>query len=497
MKKNKFISFIKKSWLLSLIILLAFVFRLFRLNHPLLDWHSFRQADTASVTREFVKHNYPLWQPHYHDLGSIQSGAANLEGYRFVEFPLINYLLAIPLKAFPRWDLVIFSRLMTALASSLSVLLLYFILQKWQKNKTLSLLATAFFAFLPFAIYYGRAILPEPWQILFCLMTILSFTYYLEKKNFTFWLLSLFSFSLALLLKPTSVFIFPLLMLLAGQKYDWQFLKKGELYLLVFISFLPLLWWRNYMQQFPTGIPASDWLFNSDQIRLRPAWWRWLFYERLTKTWLGYFGLLFFLAGLIPEKWLLFKKNVRLRLSSFDWQTYVLMASFFLYLVIFATGNVRHDYYQVILLPVIALVYARGLVYIFTWWRDKLNLRLALVLLLLINMVSLYFAWNQNLGKFNVNNWAAFKLGKVADQILPAQALVIADSFDADTNFLFQTNRTGWSEANKWEEKLVQGAEFYLTTNFDDRFHQLVKTYPLFYQDENGAILDLRGGQKL
>ena len=41
--------------LLSLIILIGFVARVYKLDSPIADWHSWRQADTAAVTRNFIK----------------------------------------------------------------------------------------------------------------------------------------------------------------------------------------------------------------------------------------------------------------------------------------------------------------------------------------------------------------------------------------------------------------------------------------------------------
>src|SRR5689334_19814520 len=80
-----------KEWVfLGIILIIATVMRLYRITNPLADWHSFRQADTASVTREYVKHGIDLLHPTYHDLSNIQSGKDNPKGYRMVEFPLVN-----------------------------------------------------------------------------------------------------------------------------------------------------------------------------------------------------------------------------------------------------------------------------------------------------------------------------------------------------------------------------------------------------------------------
>ena len=75
-------------------VLIGFGVRLSHLTSPLADWHSWRQVDTASVAREYVKHGIDFLHPTYHDLSSIPSGKENPAGYRMVEFPLINGFVA-------------------------------------------------------------------------------------------------------------------------------------------------------------------------------------------------------------------------------------------------------------------------------------------------------------------------------------------------------------------------------------------------------------------
>ena len=83
----------KNKLILIFIILVAFLVRLYRIDNPIADWHSFRQADTASVTREYIENSIDLLRPRYHDLSNIQSGFDNPMGYRMVEFPFINGLI--------------------------------------------------------------------------------------------------------------------------------------------------------------------------------------------------------------------------------------------------------------------------------------------------------------------------------------------------------------------------------------------------------------------
>ncbi|MBQ6154368.1 glycosyltransferase family 39 protein, partial [bacterium] len=289
--------------MLMVIVGVGFGCRLWRINYPLMDWHSFRQADTASVTWEFVKHNYPIWLPHYHDLGKIQSGQVNLDGYRMVEFPIINYLLALILHINKSWSVEMVSRLASVLASTGSIVCLYYFCRQVMREVTekkatiVSLLAAATIAILPYSVYYGRAVLPEPFQVFFGLLSLLAFSYYLQKRNWQLWLATAVSLMLALLLKPTTVFWGPVWLYLAWHNEGWQCLKRKDLWFLAIAAVAPLGWWRLFICQFPSGIPANAWLLNGPihgtPPRWRPMWWRWLFYERLIKLWLGYGGAVF------------------------------------------------------------------------------------------------------------------------------------------------------------------------------------------------------------
>ena len=78
---NKFDAF----WL-ALILCIALGLRLYKINTPLADWHSWRQVDTAAVARNFAEGDFNLLYPKYDDLSSVQTGKYNPQGYRFVSF---------------------------------------------------------------------------------------------------------------------------------------------------------------------------------------------------------------------------------------------------------------------------------------------------------------------------------------------------------------------------------------------------------------------------
>src|SRR3989344_276658 len=90
-KKQVFGNFLMNSkFLILLIIVAGFAVRLYRIDNPVADWHSWRQADTAAVTRNFYRFGFTPLTPRYDDLSNIQTGKDNPHGYRFVEFPIYN-----------------------------------------------------------------------------------------------------------------------------------------------------------------------------------------------------------------------------------------------------------------------------------------------------------------------------------------------------------------------------------------------------------------------
>ncbi|OGJ38649.1 MAG: hypothetical protein A2383_00190 [Candidatus Pacebacteria bacterium RIFOXYB1_FULL_39_46] len=477
--------------LLTVLLLAALLVRLYRVDNPVLDWHAFRQADTASVTREYVKHGIDLLRPHYHDLSNIQSGQPNLEGWRMVEFPLINGLLALLLRALPNWPLVFISRLFSIIASLGSLSFLYFLVKKLTKSRKMAWLSGFFFAFLPYSIYYSRVILPEPFMLLFSLGSLYFFATALTlKKPFTNWRwwASAVLLSLAILLKPFVVFLFPVFAVLFWQAWKtghWsiRFSDWGWWLIYLLIALLPFGWWRTWIEQFPSGIPASDWLFNGNGIRFTPAWVRWIFYERLTKLILGFGGVI--LAGVA----MFFSKN-RLKTILWAWALSLLA-----YVMVLATGNVQHDYYQVIFIPLVSICLGVGTWQTWQWFnaffaKKNIQLKLARLSLIILIFLNFYLTWQQIKGFFNVNHWEYQKAGRAVDRLVPTDAKLIAPAF-GDTQFLFQTNRTGWPIGFEIQNKIDQGATHYVTTSLDDEARELAETYAIIEKNDLFLLLDL------
>jgi len=464
----------KDSFSLGLILLLALFSRLYRIDNPIADWHAFRQADTASVTREYVKADkINLLEPHYQDLSNIQSGLDNLKGYRMVEFPFVNGGLALILKTFKSLDLVLFSRLASVFISLLTIVVIYQLVRNISGQKT-ALLSALVFAVLPYSVFYSRAILPEPYFLFFSTFSIWQFYLFAKNRSWYPYFLSIIGLALAALLKPFVVFLAPVYLIIAWQFRQNKIFKDPRVYLLPVIAFAPMFIWREWIKNFPSGIPDSDWLFNSNNIRLQPAWFRWLFYERITKLFLGYFGVIFLFTNLL-------KKNKEMLIYGAWW------LGVLIYFVVIATGNVQHDYYQNFILPILVISVARGMIILY----EKLHKKLALPVITLLFGLSIFFANKQIAGYYNVNHWEYIKAGAAVDQLVNQNALVIAPAM-GDTHFLFQTNRRGWPIGFDIEDKINKGATIYVSTSYDWEAKELETKYEVLAHTDDYIIIDLK-----
>src|SRR3989337_1377858 len=113
-------------FILVVILAVGFAVRMYKIDNPIADWHSWRQADTAAVTRNFVR--YTLRE------------------------------------VFPFNSLEFWGRMTSVLSALASAVFIYLIVSRHASEKT-AMLASFFYLLLPFNIYFTRVILPDPFMV--------------------------------------------------------------------------------------------------------------------------------------------------------------------------------------------------------------------------------------------------------------------------------------------------------------------------------------------
>ena len=466
--------------ILTIILILGFLVRLYKINNPIADWHSWRQADTASVTRNYVNLGLNLFYPKYQDISKIQTGYFNREGLRLVEFPVFNLFHYLLVKLLPRVSFDALGRLTSIVFSVFSAFVLFLIgkrfLGKWG-----GLLSSSLFLFIPFNIYFSRVVLPEPLCVFFSLFSLWLFIKYIDSEKVFYLLVSGIIFSLALLIKPFVLFYaFPMFYLLLSKYSIKRILNTPKLLinLLIFVDLVlvPLFLWRAWIGKHPEGIPYFTWAFNGDFIRFRPAFWRWIFGERIGRLILGIWGLVPFVVGVVAKKK--------------DYFNLSLMLGALTYVFIVATASVRHDYYQILIIPPICLLAAEGSLAL--WNNNIFNKWLARPILIFSIVLGLGMGWYQVKEYYKIDHPEIIAAGQAVDRLTPKNALVIAP-YNGDTAFLYQTQRWGWPVVDDSFENIIKlGATTYVSVNLGSGDTKYVEAkYKTIEKTSQYIIVDL------
>ena len=492
-------------FILFVILVLAFVLRLHKFNTPLADWHSWRQADTSSVTRNFFKDGIHMLYPTYDDVSSIASGQPNPKGYRMVEFPIYNAVSTFIKKLIPEVDFHQAGRL-TSILASLGTLSFLFLLVRKYISRRAAMLTGIFFAVLPYNIFYSRVVLPEPFLLFASTGMIWMFDKWIEQKfkvqsskfkikEVVYFILAIVFSAMALLIKPSAGFLFLPIAYLIWRHIGLRGLINPWIIAYGILTVVPFIWWRWWISHFPEGIPAYTWLLNGNNIRFKGAFFFWIFADRIGRLILGYWGVILLFLGIIG------KPNTKE-----GWFFYTWLLGILLYLFTFATGNVQHDYYQAITIPILCIFLAKGADFLLKMPRDIINKKMSLLMLGVIAFFMLSFGWYHIRDFFNINHPEIAEAGSEVDRLTKSNGRVIAP-YQGDTAFLYQTNRKGWPiMEGSIDEMVAKGAHYYVSTNYDDLTKELIaeaenprttKPYKILKQTPQYVIIQLVPDKKL
>lgn len=468
--------------LFVLVLGVAVATRWQHINAPIAEWFSWRQSDTAAVGKLYAKDGIDLLRPRYYDISRIQSGLDNPQGLRMVEFPLYNASFGWLYQTFPQISIEMWARLVTALLSLGALAALYIILRD-EIGEAAAFFGGLFFAVNPYIVFYSRSILPDMPATSIAVMSGLLAHWYARTKRW-YWLMgACLLFAVALLIKPTVVFYSLLLLYFivkgAGSKRKGFFLSA----LVLGLAAIPVYWWRQYILQFPEGIPASDWLLTSvntstglHSVFMRPAFFRWILFERINNLILGGYLTFFVILGM-------FFSNKK---SYVHWVFAAVAAS---YLLTFQGGNVQHDYYQIIITPALAVLVGAGVQYLLI--QKGFGFRIVRYFsIALIFILGIAFSYYQVNPYYNQNS-DLLLIADVIRSITKSTDRIVVDA-QGDSTVLYAADRFGYPAIyNELETIRAEGkAEYFVTTNSDYK-QKLDGVYPLVFENDKVLIFSL------
>ncbi|MEK7078850.1 MAG: glycosyltransferase family 39 protein [Patescibacteria group bacterium] len=474
--------------ILGCILAVALIFRLYKVTAPLSDAYSWRQADTAAVARNFARNGFTLFEPHYDDLSSIQSGSENPTGLRFVEFPIYNAMFAGLYSLLPFVPIEAYGRLVTIFFSLLVIAIIYYLLLK-EHSRLSAFMGAMIYSVFPAFVFFSRVVLPETTAVAFSFMAILFLYWWQNQKKSHFALmlfgLSTLCFALSILIKPTVIFYGIVLLYIFISKYKFGLLKKFDFYFYFFLAALPFILWRLYIDKFPEGIPSSDWLITSVNtfegqkvIFMRPAFFRWVFYERINLMIFGGYMTAFFVAGIFTK------------LKKYFIHTIFLGA--LAYLFVFQGGNVQHEYYQTVIFPPLAMFAGIGIA---LFMKDRKNFIHPIIIypaVVVLAALSIMFSYYYKVKDFYTYPEDLNQMAKILDTFTRPNDKVITDRL-GDTTLLYLADRRGAPMLYKTIEQLKTDGYTYYMTDKKEIIEDLKtkKQYPVLFENSQFVLFKL------
>lgn len=154
------------------ILLLALALRLYRIDAPYVDAHSWRQVTNADIAR--------LWTEIPIDIFFPQVSWGGADGYAGMEFPLLHFLTALVWRAVGVSDAA--GRLVAVAFSVTSVWLIY-LLGTRLFNRAVGRGAALLLAFAPSYVYFGRTLLSDVPMLTFSIAAVLAYAAYFDTSR--------------------------------------------------------------------------------------------------------------------------------------------------------------------------------------------------------------------------------------------------------------------------------------------------------------------------
>ncbi len=454
---TKALSDSSRYWPIISIVILAVCIRLYGVTNPLYDLNYWRQTETAALARNYHEDNLPFLYPEVDWIGP--------HGHAEMEFPLYPYILSWIYRIL--WPSEIFGRLLTILCSAGAILAIWDIVRQ-TINRRIALLAAAFFAASPLAVYFGRTYQPDMMMVFFSTASISCLLRWMgESKNVWFYC-SAILLALGVLLKPPCLLVvLPLSWILYKQEGQTFILNK-ENWIYASIVIVPAILWYAHAQTFFEETGATFmWHFKNFSVErhLFSVWSSFEFWTtigmRFTDGILAYVGLLPFIIGI----WRLF----------YPWPGRALLGWWVAGVAVFYLAipghHIGHTYYSLLAIPPAAIITAIGCDKLGHWLNSYLHFSYNwIVLLPLITAIlgfSLLISRNYY-GKLYYYYDDALALR----QLVPENELIaVKDDLMHTPEFFYFINRNGWHLANypakgtdnsPWIEKVrKKGAAYY------------------------------------
>ena len=421
---------------LALVLALALVLRLVHVGAPILGVHSWRQADTAAMARNFHENGYRFFEP------QVDWGGSG-PGYVECELPAFPYAVALAygvLGPSEAWG-----RLLAALLSTLTVYLLYRLARDAYGDDRAALAAAFVFAVLPLSVFYGRAFMPESAMLCASVAALHAFDRWTATGKRRWYVLAAVATAMAALLKLPCLYLGLPLLYLAWRTWGAGLVRRPALWLFAVLVLAPVALWYVHAHELYRhgGVTFGIWGYGSDKwgnwgLVASSDFWNGVLLRSLAERQLTWAGVPLAVAGLLLPR-------VGRRGGLVDWW----LAALGVYLVVVARGNLLHEYYQLPFLPPLSIAMGRAIAAAFAP-GDRRTLRAGVATALVAAMLVLSGSrltsyWRREEPPRSMLHRLALEVDR---QTPPGARIVALDQ--GNPTLLYLAHRKGWHA--RWED---------------------------------------------
>jgi len=403
---------------LLLILLLSLGLRLYRINYPYLDHHSWRQTDTAMIAKNFYYRNFNILKPEVDWRGNEPSVGE-------YEFQVTTFLSAILYIFFGIKDWV--GRIVPILFSLLSIVYIYRLVKFYFEE--IPALFTAFvYAILPLNLFFTRTPMPDSGMLFFSIASVFHYSKYIKGENIKEFVLALVFTSLAFLSKFPGLCVLPPLVFIAFGKYKHGVASKGKVWLFFLIALSVAAVYYGYMHH-AADIKMYTYKIGADKWGSMQVWQSSLFYKtlysRLTTVIFTQLGAVLLVCGIF--------------LAGKNFLFHVWLFSVILYFFAVGKGNQIHSYYQMPILPAGSLFIGLALYRIF-------QIRYVKYLSFGLCTVLLYLSVSNVLPLYRMYAYTSYEAAMKLKEIDSSQGVILSVLYRRDVmpELLYYADRKGW-----------------------------------------------------
>ena len=332
---NKISFKVVQQFLLALTLLLGLGIRLYDLKDPPLDFHAVRQLRSALIAREVYYQISPGFTQEQKDK---MASLAALEEYEPAILEQIVGFTDYLLGSEEFWVGRIYSSIFWVIGG----IALYWLARRLTSFYP-ALAGLAFYLFLPFSVIAGRSFQPEPWMVMWILFSACAFYRWSEKPNWKWAVISGIIGGIAVLVKAVAgFFVVGILVMIVIYNLGFRkIFRSPQTWVMGGLTVIPTLAFYLIFHAQRTGEYISFWTVSLSGLILTSN-----FYADWLAMVQGLTGTTMLLLGLI---------GVVLAIRQFRWILVGLWIGYFLYGLVFPYQYITHEYYQLPLVPLVAL----------------------------------------------------------------------------------------------------------------------------------------------